>query len=217
VTTPETDAPNSVLIYVHDPMCSWCYGFRPTWQSLKGQLPEGLPVVSLLGGLADDSDVPMPEEMVNYLKRTWDRIESTCGVTFNHTYWDQTPPPPRTTFISCRAVIAAERLAGRGEAFGERIQDAYYTEACNVWDFDILCELAEEFGFNRNSFAEALASDDVRAVHDEQRQLTERLQVEGYPSVLLILNGEAYPIPVRHQDAEAMLEDITDLLAEPNA
>jgi putative protein-disulfide isomerase len=217
VTTPETDAPDSVLIYVHDPMCSWCYGFRPTWKSLKGQLPEGLPVVSLLGGLADDSDEPMPEEMVDYLKRTWDRIESTCGVTFNRTYWEQTPPPPRTTFISCRAVIAAERLAGRGEAFGERIQDAYYTEACNVWDFDVLCDLAERFGFNRSSFSEALASDDVRAVHDEQRQLAERLQVEGYPSVLLIHNGEAFPIPVRHQGAEAMLEDITDLLAKPNA
>jgi putative protein-disulfide isomerase len=217
VTTPETDAPDSVLIYVHDPMCSWCYGFRPTWKALKGQLPEGLPVVSILGGLADDSDVPMPEEMVDYLKHTWDRIESTCGVTFNHTYWEQIPPPPRTTFISCRAVIAAERLAGRGEAFGERIQDAYYTEACNVWDFDVLCDLAEEFGFNRSSFSEALASDDVRAVHDEQRQLAERLQVEGYPSVLLIHNGEAFPIPVRHKGAEAMLEDITDLLAELNA
>ena len=217
MTTPETDAPDSVLIYVHDPMCSWCYGFRPTWKSLKGQLPEGLPVVSLLGGLADDSDEPMPEEMVDYLKRTWDRIESTCGVTFNHTYWEQTPPPPRTTFISCRAVIAAERLAGRGEAFGERIQDAYYTEACKVWDFDVLCDLAERFGFNRSSFSEALASGDVRAVHDEQRQLAERLQVEGYPSVLLIHNGEAFPIPVRHQGAEAMLEDITDLLAKPNA
>jgi len=43
------------------------------------------------------------------------------------------------------------------------------------------------------------------------------LQVEGYPSVLLIHNGEAFPIPVRHQGAESMLEDITDLLAEPNA
>ena len=85
-------------------------------------IPDDLPVVSLLGGLAADSDVPMPEDMVEYLKRTWDRIQSTCGVTFNHTYWDQTPPPPRTTYISCRAVIAAERLAGRGEAFGERIQ-----------------------------------------------------------------------------------------------
>ena len=77
--------------------------------------------------------------------------------------------------------------------------------------------LAEAFGFNRDSFAEALASDDVRAVHDEQRQLAERLQVEGYPTVLLLHNGEAFPIAVRHQGTDDMLEDITDLLAEPNA
>ena len=216
MTITETDAPESVLIYVHDPMCSWCYGFRPTWKSLKARLPDNLPVVSLLGGLAADSDAPMPEEMVEYLKRTWDRIQSTCGVDFNHMYWDQTPPPPRTTYISCRAVIAAERLAGRGEAFGERIQDAYYTEANNVWDFETLCDLAEVFGFHRDSFAEALASDDVRAVHEEQRQLAERLQVEGYPSVLLVHQGEAFPIAVRHEGADVMLADITDLLAEPN-
>ena len=74
------DGPESVLVYVHDPMCSWCYGFRPTWKALKSQLPEGLPVVSLLGGLADDSDISMPLEMVDYLKRTWERIESTCKV-----------------------------------------------------------------------------------------------------------------------------------------
>ena len=145
MTTTETDAPESVLIYVHDPMCSWCYGFRPTWKLLKARLPDNLPVVSLLGGLAADSDAPMAEEMVEYLKRTWDRIQSTCGVAFNHTYWDQTPPPPRTTYISCRAVIAAERLAGRGEAFGERIQDAYYMEASNIWDFGTLCDFWDLF------------------------------------------------------------------------
>ena len=217
MTTTETESPESVLIYVYDPMCSWCYGFRPTWKALKSQLPEGLPVVSLLGGLADDSDVSMPEDMVKYLSRTWSQIESTCRVPFNHAYWDQTPPPPRTTFISCRAVIAAERLAGRGEAFAERIQDAYYTEAQNVWDFNTLCDLAEAFGFQRSSFADALMSDDVRAVHDEQRQLAERLQVEGYPSVLLIHQGQAYPIPVRHQGADVMLSDISDLLAESQA
>ena len=217
MTTTETESPESVLIYVYDPMCSWCYGFRPTWKALKSQLPEGLPVVSLLGGLADDSDVSMPEDMVKYLRRTWSQIESTCGVPFNHDYWDQTPPPPRTTFISSRAVIAAERLAGRGEAFAERIQDAYYTEVQNVWDFNTLCDLAEAFGFQRSSFEDALMSDDVRAVHDEQRQLAERLQVEGYPSVLLIHQGQAYPIPVRHQGADVMLSDIADLLAESQA
>ncbi|MBU24887.1 MAG: DsbA family protein [Gammaproteobacteria bacterium] len=209
--------PESILIYAHDPMCSWCYGFRPTWKTLKSQLPEGLPVVSLLGGLADDSDIPMPLEMVDHLKRTWDRIESTCKVPFNHSYWEQSPPPPRTTFISCRAVIAAERIAGRGDAFSERIQDAYYREAKNVWDSEVLCDLAEEFGFNRSSYSEALLSEVVRSVHEEQQSLVKRLQVEGYPSLLLIHKGEAFPISIRHGGAEEILEDINDLLLNRQA
>ena len=44
----------AVLYYVHDPMCSWCWGFRPTWLALQDQLPEGVRVQRLLGGLAPD-------------------------------------------------------------------------------------------------------------------------------------------------------------------
>ncbi|MBE8572891.1 DsbA family protein, partial [Vibrio sp. OPT46] len=27
------------LYYVHDPMCSWCWGYKPTLDKLKQQLP----------------------------------------------------------------------------------------------------------------------------------------------------------------------------------
>ena len=55
---------NKRLIYVHDPMCSWCWGFAETWQTLTEQLPADMPVVRLLGGLAPDSDEPMTFEQV---------------------------------------------------------------------------------------------------------------------------------------------------------
>ncbi len=213
MTETTTTEPDQVLVYVHDPMCSWCYGFAPTWNELKSRLPEGLAVVSLLGGLAPDNDEPMPEEMVEYLKKTWHRIADACGVSFDFTYWDQVPRPPRTTFIACRGVIAAEQVAGQGEAFTERLQKAYYQEARNVWDPFVLAELAEGMGFRREAFEEALQSDGVRAAHDEQRELVGRLQIEGYPSLLLIKDGHAYPIAIRHGDAATMAEDIADLLA----
>lgn len=208
--------PAHVLVYVHDPMCSWCYGFGPTWEALKTRLPKDLPVVSILGGLAADSAEPMPIEMVEHLKATWERIAAICGVPFDLSYWNQTPPPPRTTFISCRAVIAAERIAGQGEAFGKRIQEAYYQEAQNVWDADVLTALAVQFGFREAAFVEALHAGETRQLHEEQMALAERLQVEGYPTLLFIADGEGYPIAIRHGDADAMATDILDLLAEPN-
>ena len=28
------------LTYVHDPMCSWCYAFRPVWEAVVSGLPD---------------------------------------------------------------------------------------------------------------------------------------------------------------------------------
>mgnify|MGYP000853319151 FL=1 len=44
------------LYYVHDPMCSWCWAFVPTWEQIQRELPNDIEVVYLLGGLAPDSD-----------------------------------------------------------------------------------------------------------------------------------------------------------------
>ena len=59
---------SSTLYYAHDPMCSWCWGFRPVWQSLRRQLPPAVRVVRLLGGLAPDNDEPMPEAMLELIR-----------------------------------------------------------------------------------------------------------------------------------------------------
>lgn len=214
--TTATAQPDQVLVYVHDPMCSWCYGFAPTWDALKAQLPRELAVVSILGGLAPDSDTPMASEMAMHLRATWERIASVCGVSFNLSYWDQDPLPPRTTWIACRAVIAAERVAGQGEDFIQRIQTAYYQHAQNVWDPEVLVSLAVEAGFREDAFREALNAEETVALHHEQMELAARLQVEGYPSLLLIADGEGYPIAIRHNDPDGMVQEILDLLAEPN-
>jgi putative protein-disulfide isomerase len=50
------------LYYFHDPMCSWCYGFKTTLQKLKTALPKDLEFIPVLGGLAPDSTQPMNED-----------------------------------------------------------------------------------------------------------------------------------------------------------
>lgn len=56
------------LLYFHDPMCSWCWAFRPVWTDLCTQLPAGVTVRRVVGGLAPDSDAPMPPDMRVKLK-----------------------------------------------------------------------------------------------------------------------------------------------------
>ena|GEM_PF-6222649 len=68
-----------ILYYVHDPMCSWCWGYRPTWQRLRAALPTDIQVIPLLGGLAADTDQPMSEAMQARLQQTWRTISARLG------------------------------------------------------------------------------------------------------------------------------------------
>ncbi|MGB5741033.1 MAG: DsbA family protein, partial [Sedimenticolaceae bacterium] len=90
------------LIYIHDPMCSWCWGFRPTFEQLCASLPRHVAVRRLLGGLAPDSDQPMPADMQMRLQQTWRRIQQRIpGTRFNFDFW-RVCDPRRSTWPACR-------------------------------------------------------------------------------------------------------------------
>ena len=73
------------LYYVHDPMCSWCYAFRPALARLLEALGKNTEIVRLLGGLAKDSDEPMPAQTRSYVIANWQRIEQTVpGTEWQH-------------------------------------------------------------------------------------------------------------------------------------
>ena len=61
----------TTLIYVHDPMCSWCWGFEPVRAQLFDAISSSMNIRTLVGGLAPDSDDPMPAGMQASLKQTW--------------------------------------------------------------------------------------------------------------------------------------------------
>ena len=54
-------ASTATLYHVHDPMCSWCWGYHRTWDELCTLLPGNLAVINVAGGLAPDTDEPLPK------------------------------------------------------------------------------------------------------------------------------------------------------------
>ena len=66
---------NNILYYVHDPMCSWCWAFKPTWDKVIEALLDQVEVDYLLGGLAPDSNKPMPIKTREDVKGNWKRIK----------------------------------------------------------------------------------------------------------------------------------------------
>lgn len=143
----------AILYYIHDPMCSWCWGFSRVYNQLLEKLPREIEVQRLLGGLAKDTDIAMPVDMQETIKSNWLRIEEhIAGIKFNFDFWHNNIPR-RSTYPACRAVIAArEQGQEKDSLMTEAIQRAYYKQARNPSDENILIELAKEIGLEQKRF-----------------------------------------------------------------
>lgn len=198
------------LIYIHDPMCSWCFGFEPTRRKLFDRLAErNIPVRRYVGGLAPDSDLPMPESMRAGLQQTWRRIEAMIpGTRFNHDFWARCEPR-RSTYPANRAVIVAR---AQDEKFDllmtRRIQQAYYEEARNPSDNDTLIELAGDIGLDAIRFAADLTAASTELLLGEEIRFTRSIGVDSFPSLVVDRDGSLTPVNLSYTDAEAMFGEI---------
>ncbi|MFT5287655.1 MAG: putative protein-disulfide isomerase, partial [Planctomycetota bacterium] len=174
------------LLYVTDPMCSWCFGFAPVIAKVKAQLADGVGFRLVLGGLAPDSDEPMEANMLAYVQQAWRAVTARTGVEFNHEFWEQ-HHPKRSTWPACRAVLAAGE---RGELMFEAIQRAYYVDARDPSDKATLIAIAGQLGLDRQAFEQALDSAETKQLLAEEFKLRDQIGANSFPSLGLQRDGE---------------------------
>ncbi len=197
------------LIYVHDPMCSWCWGFETVRKQLFKAVSGKINIRRLVGGLAPDSMELMPESMQLFLQQTWKKIEQTIpGTHFNFDFWTQCSPR-RSTYPSNRAVIAA-RLQGAefDELITTRIQQAYYQEAKNPSDNSTLIKLATDVGLNPQQFKNDISSDIVDQMLGEEIHLTRVLGMNSFPSLAIEKEGEVSHVNLNYTNSQEMITQI---------
>jgi len=198
-----------ILYYIHDPMCSWCWAFRPVWTAVQARLPDGLELKYMLGGLAPDSDVPMSAETQTMIRRHWQAIEHRVpGALFNDKFWSDCTPR-RSTYPACRAVIAARnQLPEHEDAMILAIQQAYYLQARNPSDEAVLIKLAATLALEIDRFRADLNAPATQAVLNADMQRAQQIGVQGFPGLVLNDNAGIRHIHINYNDSDAMFDTI---------
>jgi len=204
----------TTLYYIHDPMCSWCWGGKQVIESLLNNLPADVKVEKLLGGLASDSDAIMPTETQAYIKQTWQRIaDKIPGVDFNFDFWTKCTPK-RSTYPACRAVIAARMQDPEAaDKMISAIQQAYYQQARNPSEIITLVEIAAEIGLDADRFHVDLLSVSVDQMLQKEITFAREIGVNSYPSLVLEIDGGYWPVAIDYLDPTTMLNTINDIMS----
>ena len=190
-------------------MCSWCWAFRPTWYKVLKALPSNIKVIYLLGGLAQDSDKPMPLETRKYVQENWTKIQEVVpGIEFNYVFWSLNEPR-RSTYPACRAVISARLQHTKFEVLmTEGIQNAYYLKAQNPSNKDTLIKIALEIGLNREVFIADLASQKVNKTLLKEINEVKLLPINGFPSLVLVKENTLKRIEVDYLEDKYIINQI---------
>ncbi|MFL9814833.1 DsbA family protein [Stutzerimonas sp. VN223-3] len=178
------------LIYVMDPMCSWCWGFAPVVQSLVAQAKEqGVGADLVVGGLRQERtamDQAGRERTASY----WRAVHEASGQPFN---FDGGLPEGLVydTEPACRALVAARSLDAKlAWTLAGLIQHAFYVESRNVTLPPELVDLAEAVGIPRIEFSDRFDSQPVRDATAADFNWARNLGISGFPTLLAEHNGQ---------------------------
>ena len=190
-------------------MCSWCWGFSHTWNKVKNSLPSEINVQYILGGLAPDSSEVMPNEMREYIQMNWHKIEQKIpGVSFNYTFWDSCTPK-RSTYPACRAVIAVKNQNSELEqTMVKIIQQAYYLDAKNPSEDDVLISLAKTLDLDIKQFTQDLNSEPTQQKLLDDIALMQSLEVSSFPSLVLQTTNGIKSITIDYNNPKLILNQI---------
>lgn len=192
------------LVYVMDPLCSWCWGFAPVAEALVRQAQDsGVQLHLVMGGLRAN-DAPLDPSTRRYILDHWQSVQQTTGQPFlfeaalpDGFVYDTTPV--------CRAVVTARQLDPHAawQLVG-LIQAAFYTQGRDVTQGSLLAELAEQAGLNRQQFAELFDSVELKSATAADFAWVQGLGIAGFPTLLAERNGQLALLTNGYQPLEAL-------------
>lgn len=202
------------LIYVADPMCSWCWGFSPVIERIAPMLRERAAIRVLPGGLRTDIREPLSEHEVSYIMGEWCKIAAQTGQPFD---FEQ---PLTTDYVydtgpSCRALsVMIRERPNCGLDYLKSLQQAFYVGRRDLKDPEVLADYAQTYGISRATFLAKLEAPAAVEALDEDVHFVRRCGIEGFPSVLLRAGPRIQRLAIGYQPFEVLQPHLQRWLEE---
>lgn len=172
------------LIYIADPMCSWCWGFAPSIEAVASNHPR-LPIRLVMGGLRPGAAAQqLDDQMRAYLQNAWSAVAERSGQPFDHAFLDR-PGWVYDTEQAAVAVVAMRRLdESLTLPFLSAVQRAFYVDGIDVTDATVYPNLVESFPVDQTAFLTMLNDEVTRKMAWGDFSHSRRWGISGFPALL---------------------------------
>lgn len=207
------------LLYIHDPLCRWCYGMSPVINRVQQEWAGRLDVSVLCGGMATGAHATPIAETWGTMQPELDTVEKVAGVRFGAAFralaghgryrYDSEPPS--------RAIAAFRHLTqdpARTVAFAHTVQAALFQDGQDLNAPATYDGLLASFGVDAAGFQRRLAAPETARATQQEFAAVARIGVRGFPTVVLRVGEQGYVLARGYQPYEPLRQGLEQLLRE---
>lgn len=199
------------LIYVGDPMCSWCYGIATQWTEVYDTYIDNAEIEIVMGGLRPYYDETMLN-MKDFLSHHWQDVHKASGQEFNYDILDRadlaydTEPP-------CRAVVLVKQLApGKEAAFFKHIQRDFYYHNKDMNLAESYHAALKAVEVSTQEFDKLFDTEKSKEAVKRDFQRARELGVNSFPTILMEIDGKVTAIGKGYTTSTQMIKNIKSVL-----
>ncbi len=217
--TPDPAAHLPELLYIHDPLCGWCYGMSPVINRVQAEFAGRLDVSVLCGGMAVGERATPIAEGWGYIKNALGDVERATGVQFGGAFkalaeagtylYDSEPPS--------RAIVAFRQITqepARTVAFAHAVQVALFRDGLDLNNAAAYDAILPSFGVSPAEFQRQWATPETARATQQEFAAVTRIGVQGFPTAVLRIGEQGYVLARGYQPYEQVRAGLEQLLRE---
>jgi putative protein-disulfide isomerase len=199
------------LIYVADPMCSWCYGFGQTLSALLANPGDAAPLqlALVMGGLRPYTTEPLAAGRADEILGHWGHVHEATGLPFAqapHTALHQRGFVYDTEPASRATVAVRTHWPQHVWRYFKAVQHAFYADGKNVAQRAVLADVAEQQGLPRADFETAFDSAPLHEATQRDFAQAQAWGIRGFPALIGEAGGQLHVVAHGYLPESALRE-----------
>ena len=207
------------IVYIFDPMCSWCYTFNPIMEKLHAKYKHKVNFTVVTGGMIVGPKVRTISEIAEFIIAGHKDMQNMTGVTFGKPYLDLVKEG--STILSSerpsRAVVAfRNQNPEMAIEFSHHLQKLFFLEGYNLNEDSTYLKIAERFDLNGKNFLLKMDSDTIKTATLQDFKKVEDAGISGFPTLLMRINGKVILITEGFEQLDKLEKKIEKILKQHN-
>lgn len=199
------------MVYVGDPMCSWCYGISNEVNEVLKHYNGALEMELYVGGLRNGGGDKWNTEFKDFLKHHWEDVQAKSGQPFKFDLLKQ-DAFDYDTEPACRSMVVVKSMDNsKVWPFFKAVQSKFYFDNQDPKDVAFYESICSDLSLDFKLFRDKFNDEATKLKTQSEFQYVQKIGARSFPTIYILKDDQLIMIAKGYATKAAMVERIESI------